>query len=139
MLGADGNRHNKMTSRICLKSVTLVYAPKSLVHRRVARPPPESMTTSIQVGEDDEHITLIQTIHGPTKDENSFKIFQNSKNHFRFFRLDSSVWYFRKQNRLSEFCIGTGIGIGVAFYRPFSSVTDFSRNLPDLDLRIFQN
>jgi hypothetical protein len=32
----------------------------------VARPPPESRTTPIQVGEDDKDITPILTMHGPT-------------------------------------------------------------------------
>jgi hypothetical protein len=40
MLGVDGNRGNKMTSRICKKSTVLVFWPKGLVHPRVARPPP---------------------------------------------------------------------------------------------------
>jgi hypothetical protein len=70
MLGDDGNRHNKMTSRICNKSATPVLGPKDLVHLRVARPPPwpppESRKTPIQVGEDDEDITSIQIMHGPT-------------------------------------------------------------------------
>jgi hypothetical protein len=70
MLGADGNRHNKMTSRICQKSATPVFGPKGLVHPRVAWPPPwpppESRTTPIQVGEDDEDISPIQIMHGPT-------------------------------------------------------------------------
>jgi hypothetical protein len=54
MFGADGNRRNKMSSRICQKSTTSIFRPKDLVHPRVARPPPESRTTPIQVGEDDE-------------------------------------------------------------------------------------
>jgi hypothetical protein len=70
MLRDDGNRRNKMTSRICQKSVTPVSWPKGLVHPRVARPPPwpppESRTNPIQVGEDDEDITPIQTMHGST-------------------------------------------------------------------------
>jgi hypothetical protein len=68
MLGADGNRHNKMPSIICQKSATPVLGPKGLLHLRVARPPPwtlpESRTTPIQVGEDDEDITPIQIMHG---------------------------------------------------------------------------
>jgi hypothetical protein len=66
----DSQAQEKMTSRICQKSVTSVSWPKGLVHPRVARPPtwppPESRTTPIQVGEDDEDITLIQRIHGST-------------------------------------------------------------------------
>jgi hypothetical protein len=54
MLEADGNRRNKMMSRICQKSVTLVSWPKGLLDHRVARPPPwpppESRMTPIQVG-----------------------------------------------------------------------------------------
>jgi hypothetical protein len=72
--GADGNRHNKMTSRICQKLTTPVFGPKGLVHPKeissAARPPPwpppESRTTPIQVGEDDEDISPIQIMHGPT-------------------------------------------------------------------------
>jgi hypothetical protein len=70
MLRANGNRRNKMTSRICQKSEMPVSWPKGLVHPRVARPPPsppsESMMTPIQVGEDDEDITSIQKMHGLT-------------------------------------------------------------------------
>jgi hypothetical protein len=66
MLGANGNRHNKMTSKICQKSATPVFGPKGLVHLRVAWAPPESRTTPIQVGEYDEDITPIQIMHGPT-------------------------------------------------------------------------
>jgi hypothetical protein len=70
MLGVDGNRHNKMTSRIYLKSGTPVFGPKGLVNLRVARPspwpPPELRKTPIKVGEDDEDITPIQIMHGPT-------------------------------------------------------------------------
>jgi hypothetical protein len=70
MLGADGNHYNKMTSRICQKSATHILGHKGLVHLRVARPPPwpppESRMTPIQVGEDDEDITPIQIMHGPT-------------------------------------------------------------------------
>jgi hypothetical protein len=40
MHGADGYRHNKMTSRICQKSVTPVFRPKVLVQPRIARSPP---------------------------------------------------------------------------------------------------
>jgi hypothetical protein len=51
MLEADGNRYNKMTSKIYQKSVTPVSWPKGLIHPRVARPPPcpppESRTTPI--------------------------------------------------------------------------------------------
>jgi hypothetical protein len=47
-----------------------VFGPKGLVRPRVAWPPPfsppESRTTLIQVGEIDEDITPIQTMHGPT-------------------------------------------------------------------------
>jgi hypothetical protein len=69
-VGADQNRHSKMISRICQKSVAPVFGPKGLVHPRVARPPPwpppESRMNPIRVGENDEDITLIQTMHGPT-------------------------------------------------------------------------
>jgi hypothetical protein len=71
MIGANGNRRNKMTSRICQKSEMSVSWPKGLVHPRVARPPPspssESRMTPIQVGEDDGDITSIQIMHGLTK------------------------------------------------------------------------
>jgi hypothetical protein len=44
--------------------------PKGIVHPRVARPPtwppPKSRKTPIQVREDDENITPIQIMHGPT-------------------------------------------------------------------------
>jgi hypothetical protein len=39
MLGSNGNRHNKMSTRICQKSATPVLGHKGLVHIRVARPP----------------------------------------------------------------------------------------------------
>jgi hypothetical protein len=66
MLGADGNHHNKMTSKICQKSSTSVFGPKGLVHLRFARPPPELRTTPHQVVEEDEDITPIQIMHGLT-------------------------------------------------------------------------
>jgi hypothetical protein len=70
MLRADGNCCNKMKSRICHKSATPVSWPKGPVHPRVARPPPwtpsELRMTIIQVGEDDEDITPLQTMHGST-------------------------------------------------------------------------
>jgi hypothetical protein len=69
-VGADQNRHSKMMSKIYQKSVTPGFGPKGLVHPRFARPhpwpSPESRTNPIQVGEDDEDITPIQTMHGPT-------------------------------------------------------------------------
>jgi hypothetical protein len=69
MLRANRNYRNNMVSRICQKSVTPVFGPKGLVHPRVARPPPwplpESRTTPIQVEQEDEDITHIQTRHGP--------------------------------------------------------------------------
>jgi hypothetical protein len=74
------------------------------------------------------------------RDENGFGIFRNSENRFRNFLIgfiDNGI--FRKRNRSSEFSIGTGIGIGVVFYRPFPSVTGFCRKLPDLCLGIFRN
>jgi hypothetical protein len=47
-----------------------VFGPKGFVHPTVARPPhwpsPESRKNPIQVREDDEDITPIQTMHGPT-------------------------------------------------------------------------
>jgi hypothetical protein len=39
MLGANGNHHNKMTSKICQESSTPVFEPKGLVHLRFSRPP----------------------------------------------------------------------------------------------------
>jgi hypothetical protein len=70
MLGADGNHHNKMISRMCQKSATPILGRKGLVHFRVARPCPwplpKSRKTRIQVKEDDEDITSIQTMHGST-------------------------------------------------------------------------
>jgi hypothetical protein len=44
-----------------------IFGPKGLVHPRVARPPfatPESRTTPIKLGENDDDITLIQIMHG---------------------------------------------------------------------------
>ena len=71
MLRADGNRHNKIMPIICQKSATPVFEPKGLVHLRVARTPPwtppESRTNLIQVVEDDDDITPIQIMHGPTR------------------------------------------------------------------------
>jgi hypothetical protein len=70
MLGADDNRQNNMTSRICHKSATPIFGPKGLVHLRVAWPPPwplpESRMNPTQVGEDDEDITPLKIMHGPT-------------------------------------------------------------------------
>jgi hypothetical protein len=66
MLGADGNHHNKMTSKIYQKSSTSVFAPKGLVHLRFARPPPELRTTPHKAVEEDEDITPIQIMHGLT-------------------------------------------------------------------------
>jgi hypothetical protein len=70
MLGADGNHYNKTMSRICQKLVIPVSWPKGLVHLGFARPPPwppcESRKTPIQVEEDDDDITPIQTMHGLT-------------------------------------------------------------------------
>jgi hypothetical protein len=70
MLRSNGNHHNKMMSRICQKSATYVSWHKGLVHSRVARPPPwpppKSRTTPIQMGEDDDDNTSIQTMHGST-------------------------------------------------------------------------
>jgi hypothetical protein len=74
------------------------------------------------------------------RDENGFGNFRYSGNRFRNFSIGfigNSI--FRKRNRFSEFSIGTGIGIGVVFYRPFPSVTGFCRKLPDLCLEIFRN
>jgi hypothetical protein len=49
-----------------------------MVHHRVARPPPwsspESRTTPIKVEENDEDITPIQTMHGPTKRAHARKL-----------------------------------------------------------------
>ena len=39
-LGVDGNRRNKMTSRICQGAATSVFGPDGLVQFRVSRPPP---------------------------------------------------------------------------------------------------
>jgi hypothetical protein len=70
MLRADANHRNKMMSRICQKSAKPICGPKDLAHYRVALtssgPPPESRMTPIKVGEDDEDITPIQTMYGPT-------------------------------------------------------------------------
>jgi hypothetical protein len=75
-----------------------------------------------------------------SRHENGFGIFRYSGNRFRNFSIGfSGNDIFRKRNRFLEFSIGIGIGIGVVFYRPFSSVTGFSRKLPDLCLRIFRN
>jgi hypothetical protein len=77
---------------------------------------------------------------GGGSDENGFGIFRNSGNRFRNFSIKfTGNGIFRKRNRFSEFSIGTGIGIGVVFYRPFPSVTGFCRKLPDLCVGIFQN
>jgi hypothetical protein len=68
-VGADQNRHRKMMFKIYQKSEASAFGPKGLVHPRFAWPPPwpppESRTTPIQVG-DDEDITTIQTMHGST-------------------------------------------------------------------------
>jgi hypothetical protein len=57
-------------SIICQKSAAPSFRPKGFVHLSVARPPPwpppDSRMTPIQMGEDDEDITTIQTMHGPT-------------------------------------------------------------------------
>jgi hypothetical protein len=71
-------------------------------------------------------------------DENGFGIFRYSENRFRNFSIGFICnGIFRKRNRFSKFSIG--IGIGVVFYQPFSSVTGFCRKLPDLCLGIFRN
>jgi hypothetical protein len=50
--------------------MTHVFGPTCLVHLRVVRPSPwpspESKTTPIRMREDDEDITPIQIMHGPT-------------------------------------------------------------------------
>jgi hypothetical protein len=70
LVGADQNRHSEMMSRIYHKSAAPVFRPKDLVHPRVAQAPhwtlPESRTNSIHVGENNEVITPVQTMHGPT-------------------------------------------------------------------------
>jgi hypothetical protein len=71
-----------------------------------------------------------------TRDQNGFVIFRYSENQFRIFSIGfTGNGIFQKRNRFSEF----SIRIGVVFYRPFPSVTGFSRKLPDLCLKIFQN
>jgi hypothetical protein len=72
---------------------------------------------------------------GAIKDENGFGIFRNSGNRFRKKKLSESVWCFSK----TESVFGISIGIGVVFYRPFSSVTGFCRKLSDLCRGIFRN
>ena len=68
------------------------------------------------------------------RDENGFGIFRYSGNRFRNFSIGFiGNGIFRKRNQFLEF----SIGIGVEFYRPFSSVTDLCRKLPDLCLGIF--
>jgi hypothetical protein len=75
-----------------------------------------------------------------SRDENDFRIFRNFRNRFRNFSIGfTGNGIFRKRNRFLEFSIRIGIGIGVVFYRPFPSVTDFCRKLPDLCLGIFRN
>jgi hypothetical protein len=59
---------------------------------------------------------------GISWDENGFGFFWNSGNQFRNFSTGfTGNGIFRKRIRFSEF----SIGIGVVFYRPFPSVTDF--------------
>jgi hypothetical protein len=86
---------------------------------------------------------IAKVIHshiGRNRDENGFGIFRYSGNRFRNFSIGFiGNGIFRKRNRFSEFSIGTGIGIGVVFYRPFPSVTVFCRKLPDLCFGIFRN
>jgi hypothetical protein len=68
--------------------------------------------------------------------ENGFGFFRFFGYCFRFFPTgfnDNGIF----RNRLSEFYTGIGIEIGTTFYRPFSSVTEFNRNLPILDFGIF--
>jgi hypothetical protein len=68
------------------------------------------------------------------RDENGFGNFRYSGNRFQNFSIRfTGNGIFRKWNRFSEF----SIEIGVVFYRPFPSVTDFCRKLPDLRLEIF--
>jgi hypothetical protein len=68
-VGADQNHHRKMIFRINQKSAGPIFGPNGPVRPRVARPPPwpllESRMILIQVGENDEDITLIQTMHRP--------------------------------------------------------------------------
>jgi hypothetical protein len=67
-----------MMSKIYQKSVTPVFWPKGLVHPRFAWPHPwplpESRTNPIQVEENDEDITPIQTMHGLTTRANAQKL-----------------------------------------------------------------
>jgi hypothetical protein len=75
-----------------------------------------------------------------SRDENGFGIFRYSGNRFRNFSIGfTGNGIFQKRNRFSEFSIGIGIRIGVAFYRPFPLVTGFCRKLPDLCLGFFRN
>jgi hypothetical protein len=84
--------------------------------------------------------TSITNREETNRDENSFGIFRYSGNRFRIFLIEfTGNGIFRKRNWFSEFSIGIGIGIGVLFYRPFPSVTDFCRKLLDLCLGIFRN
>jgi hypothetical protein len=71
--------------------------------------------------------------------ENGFGSFRFFGYRFRFFPTelnDNDI--FRNRNRLSEFYTGIDIEIGTTFYRPFSSVTEFNRNLPILDFGILR-
>jgi hypothetical protein len=69
MLGSNGNHRSKMTSRNCQKLAMPVFEPEAFIHPRVHWPPPwplpESRTTLIQEGDDDEDVTPIHTMHGP--------------------------------------------------------------------------
>ena len=40
IFGVDGNRRNKLMSRICQDAASTTFGPEGLVRPRVARPPP---------------------------------------------------------------------------------------------------
>jgi hypothetical protein len=58
-----------MIFRICQKSAVPIFEPNGPIRPKVARPPPcpslESRMILIQVGENDEDITPIQTMYRP--------------------------------------------------------------------------
>jgi hypothetical protein len=87
-----------------------------------------------------QHIArVIKDIRCIGRDENGFGIFQNSGNRFRLFPIGVvGNGIFQKRYRLSEFWFGIGIEIGMTSYRPFLSVFDFNRNLPNSIFGIYR-
>jgi hypothetical protein len=124
-------KHNEFTTRTELKSLTKSIKCAETECGRLRM---------LKVCLGDSFMRLAVPFIASSRDENGFGIFRYSGNRFRIFSIGFiGNGIFRKRNRFSEFSIGIGIGIGVVFYRLFSSVTRFSQKLPDLCLGIFQN